>query len=106
MAEGTAQKPEVRAALEEQKAKMEALGAVVVDVVNFEAYIFDTCIDAAKTLVQNKLLSGGHETHGPDQGPGVEDHPATAIIANSLFREVRETMRKGPGAESKPSIVS
>lgn len=79
--------------------KMENVEEVVVKLVNFETYIMEVCITAAKTLVSRNLNELGFTTHGPDQSPGVDANPAVPLFASKIYEQVRKSMREGPGGD-------
>lgn len=81
-------------------AKMEEVEEVVVKLVNFEAYIMEVCITAAKKLVERNMTELGHTTHGPDAVSTTTDsNPAVPLLAAKIYDQVRTSMREGPGGD-------
>lgn len=73
---------------------------VVVRLVNFETYIMEVSIVAAKKLVERNLNPLGFTTHGPDQDAGpVDSNPAVPLFAAKIYEQVRISMRQGPGGD-------
>jgi hypothetical protein len=81
--------------------QMEAVEEVVVKLVNFETYIMEVCITAAKELVKRNLNSLGFTTHGPDNMPAVDENPAVPLFASKIYEQVRTSMREGPGGDGE-----
>ena len=80
--------------------KMGEVEEVVVKLVNFEAYIMEVSITAAKKLVERNLNPLGFTTHGPDQDAGpVDSNPAVPLFAAKIYEQVRTSMRSGPGGD-------
>lgn len=73
----------------------DAMDAVVLELVNFNARVMDYCVSAAQTIVKNRMTDLGHVTHGPDPGPSPSENPAVVPIATEIFKEVTTALREG-----------
>lgn len=87
-----------------QADQMDQMDELVTKLTNFEAFIMEKSILAAKSLVERNLTDLGHTTHGPDsaiggQGGSAGSHPATPLIALKLYEQVRKSMRSGPAGD-------